>query len=291
MVVRAYGSGVTAAMALAGLEPRDVDAGGVRVRYHAGGDGDAVVLVHGLGGAASNWVELVPDLVSRHRVLAVDLPGHGGSAAPRGGSGVSDFADAVAAVVEAEAAAPALVVGHSFGGHTALRLAERRPELVRALLLVAPAGIGTTTRLVQLAVAAAGLARPARFVAPFRTRWADRYWYRRLLFRPWFVADAQAVSPRATVGFLEAAPLHLDTRTAGRAMVADDPRQDLERVACPTLVLWGARDAQLPLDDAFEYARRLHAPLRVVADCGHLVLGERPQACLDALEDLVALSH
>ena len=48
-------------------------------------------------------------------------------------------------------------------------------------------------------------------------------------------------------------------RTAGRAMLADDPRLDLERVGCPVLLLWGARDAQLPLDDAFEYARRLRA--------------------------------
>jgi pimeloyl-ACP methyl ester carboxylesterase len=51
-------------------------------------------------------------------------------------------------------------------------------------------------------------------------------------------------------------------------------------------VLWGARDHQVPVDDAFEYARRLRAPLRLVADCGHLVIGERPQACLDALAEL-----
>jgi pimeloyl-ACP methyl ester carboxylesterase len=52
------------------------------------------------------------------------------------------------------------------------------------------------------------------------------------------------------------------------------------------LVLWGARDIQLPLEDAFEYARRLRAKLRLVADCGHLVIVERPHAVLDALEEL-----
>jgi pimeloyl-ACP methyl ester carboxylesterase len=93
------------------------------------------------------------------------------------------------------------------------------------------------------------------------------------------------------VGFLEGQRLHLDTRTAGRAMVADDPRRDLEHVVCPVILLWGARDAQLPLDDAFEYARRLRARLRLVADCGHLVIGERPAAVAAALDDLVALSN
>jgi pimeloyl-ACP methyl ester carboxylesterase len=68
-------------------------------------------------------------------------------------------------------------------------------------------------------------------------------------------------------------------------MVAGDPRRELD-LSCRTLVLWGARDAQLPLDDAFEYARRLRAPLRVVADCGHLVIVERPRAVVDALTAL-----
>ena len=69
-------------------------------------------------------------------------------------------------------------------------------------------------------------------------------------------------------------------------MIADDPRRDLGEIACPAVVLWGARDPQLPLDDAFEYTRRLGAKLRVVADCGHLVIVERPAACLDALAEL-----
>jgi pimeloyl-ACP methyl ester carboxylesterase len=131
-----------------------------------------------------------------------------------------------------------------------------------------------------------GVIRPGRWVAPFRHRYAERLWYRRALFRPWFVADPHALSPRATLGFLEGPLEHADTRTAGRAMVGDDPRADLEHVRCPTVVLWGARDPQLPVDDAFDYARRLRAPLRLVADCGHLVIGERPRACLDALAEL-----
>ena len=72
-------------------------------------------------------------------------------------------------------------------------------------------------------------------------------------------------------------------------MVAHDPRPDLDRLACPVLLLWGACDTQLPLDDAFEYARRLRAQLRIVADCGHLVIGERPEAVLDGVRHLEVL--
>jgi pimeloyl-ACP methyl ester carboxylesterase len=54
------------------------------------------------------------------------------------------------------------------------------------------------------------------------------------------------------------------------------------------LVLWGAEDHQLPLDDAFEYARRLRAPLRTIAGCGHLLIGERPEPCAHAIESFLS---
>jgi len=256
------------------------------VRYHVGGDGEPLLLLHGLSGSSWNWVELLPDLLQRYRVMAVDLPGHAGSGRLPRGASTADFAAVAATVLEAEAQAPALVAGHSFGGLVALRLAQSRPELVLGLLLVSPAGIASAKRVAQAIALASTTIRPGRMVAPFRHRYAERVWYRRALFRPWFVSDAVALTPRATRGLLDAQREHTDTKTAARAMVADDPRSDLGAISCPAIVLWGARDPQLPLDDAFEYARRLGAKLRVVADCGHLVIVERPAACLDALAEL-----
>ena len=258
------------------------------VEYHVGGAGEPVLLVHGLGGSADNWVEVLPDLVERHRVIAVNLPGHAGSEPLARGATIDDFAAATAAVLDAEGVDGAVVAGHSLGGLVALRLARTRPDLVRGLLLVAPAGIATTSRVVEALVLAAAAVRPGRVVGRFRHRWADRVWYRRAVFRPWFVSDPVALTPRATHGLLSAQARHTDTKVAGRAMIADDPRQDLPDIACPVVVLWGARDAQLPLEDAFEYTRRLRARLRLVADCGHLVIVERPHAVLDALAELAA---
>ena len=61
-----------------GLEERTAEVRAVRMRYFVGGAGPPLVLVHGLGGAASNWNGLVPALARRHRVLVPDLPGQGG---------------------------------------------------------------------------------------------------------------------------------------------------------------------------------------------------------------------
>jgi pimeloyl-ACP methyl ester carboxylesterase len=286
MILEGYCPRMTAATEMAGLEPRTLQTPAGTLRYHVGGSGEPLLMLHGLGGSAANWVELLPALVQRFRVLAPDLPGHAGSSPLPRGAGMSDFAAVAEDLLAAEAAGPALVAGHSFGGHVALRLAHRRPELVRGLLLVAPAGIGSGTRAAQAAVLASVTIRPGRLVAPLRLRSAERAWVRRALFWPWFVSDAASLSADAAHGLLSGLRDHTDLKVAGRAMIADDPRTDLDAVRCPVVLLWGARDAQLPLDDAFEYTRRLRAKLRIVGDCGHLLPFERPDAWLDALEDL-----
>ena len=272
---------------LAGLEQRWTTVCGARVRYFVGGEGPSLVLVHGLGGAASNWVELVPALQRRYRLLALDLPGHGGSSPLTAVHSLTPYADIVAAVAEREAMLPAAVVGHSLGGLVALRLALRRPEAVRALLLAASAGISSGTRAREVGLTTLLLARPARVVAPFRGLVARHALLRYLVFGFFEVSDPATFSAAAAEGFLAGPALHTDVWSAGRALVADDPRIDLVAVRCPCLVLAGARDRMVPVADALEYARRLRAPLRIVPDCGHLVIGERPDACAEAIEELL----
>src|SRR3954453_11018830 len=111
------------------------------MRYFVAGEGPPLVLVHGLGGAASNWTELAPLLLPRHRLLVPDLPGHGGSTALPAVSGLEPFADRVALVAEREGMLPAPVIGHSLGGMVVLRLALRRPDDVSAIVLAGAAGL------------------------------------------------------------------------------------------------------------------------------------------------------
>ena len=266
------------------LEERRFDFHGARLRYYVGGDGPSLLLVHGLGGAASNWDELVPRLSSRFRLLVPELPGHGGSSPLPAAPALNPFADAVFTVAEREGMLPAAVVGHSLGGVVAVRMALRRPGSVRALVLAASAGISSAARLREALVTLLVLTRPARLVAPHRRLIARAPWLRYPVFGHWEVSDPPALSPRAVEGFLAGPVLHTDIGDAGRALVLDDPRTELDRLECPALVLWGARDHLVPLEDGIEYARRLGAPLRAIAGCGHLLIGERPDACLAALE-------
>jgi pimeloyl-ACP methyl ester carboxylesterase len=280
-------AGMQPAKDLPGFEERFLELKGVRMRYLAAGSGSAVVLVHGLGGAASNWIELAPLLARRTRVIAPELPGHGGSSPLAAATNLNPFADRLAGVLEAESVTGATVIGHSFGGSIALRLAMRHPRLVGSVVLAGAAGISSGRRAAVYGLRISALLKPGQRIAPHRRRIARSRFLRTLVFGGWGAADAAALSPRAAEGFLAGPARHSDTLSAVRALLLEDPRSELHDVGCPCVVLWGTRDTQVGVADAFEYARRLKAPLRLVAGCGHLLIGERPDACLDAIESVL----
>ena len=265
---------------LNGFEERFAEPRGCRLRYLVAGSGDPVMLVHGLGGAAANWLALAPLLLPGRRLIVPELPGHGGSEPLPAAPSLNAYGDRLALLLDE----PTAVVGHSLGGAIALRLAIRHPELVRALVLAGSAGISSGSRRARYSLTITGLLKPGKRIAPHRRRVAQSALLKTVVFGRWGAADPPALSAELTEAYLAGPARHTDTVSASRALMGDDPRVDLERVRCPTLLLWGARDHQLPIGDAFEYSRRLRAPLRAIADCGHLLIAERPEACADAIE-------
>jgi pimeloyl-ACP methyl ester carboxylesterase len=279
-----YFSFVAEATLLPGFTPHFAEIDGVRTRYFLGGEGPPLTVVHGLGGAAVNFTKLAPILARKRRVLIPDLPGHGLSEPFGHVEGIATYSRHVQKVAELEGMLPGAVLGYSMGGVVALRLAVEEPEDVTALALVAPAGIVSTTRRAEIWLAVTAAIRPAQVMTRFRGTFARRPRLRWLPFGLWGAADPPALEPDAVLGFLEGPSQHTDVGSAASALFGDDPRPDLDRVRCPVLLVWGARDRLVPLKDGFEYARRLRAPIRVLPASGHLVVGELPAACAAALE-------
>jgi pyruvate dehydrogenase E2 component (dihydrolipoamide acetyltransferase) len=126
-------------------EPRTVDVGGRPLRYLETGtenDGRPVILLHGFGGDLNNWLFTQPALAGRHRVIALDLPGHGGSTKEVGAGDVAALARAVLGFLAAIDVPRAHLVGHSLGGAVAIRAALDSPSHVASLTLICPAGLG-----------------------------------------------------------------------------------------------------------------------------------------------------
>jgi esterase len=178
---------------------------------------------------------------------------------------------------------PAVVVGHSFGGQVALRLAARHPEAIRALVLVGPSGVVRLPPRTRVLAVLTTVLRPGARAAPLGARLAGQAWFRRIAFGPLLVADPAALPERAVRGFFAELREHDDVRTARRAILADAPFTGDPALECPAVVLWGAADAVVPVEHGFALARAAHIRLRTIADCGHLLIGERPDAVADAI--------
>lgn len=112
-------------------------ADGNTIRYEVAGRGEpTLVLVHGWAFDRHLWDGLVPRLAARHRVVTLDLPGHGESGRTRAEWTMAAFGEDVKAVVAAVGATEILLVGHSMGGPVVLEAARRMPERVRGIVLV-----------------------------------------------------------------------------------------------------------------------------------------------------------
>ncbi len=237
-----------------GVSWREVTVSGHPVRYEVAGEGDPVVLVHGLSGSTRWWNRNVPGLAEHYRIYLVNLPGFG--ALRRSGPRfvLAEATSWLLAWMEAVGMKSANLVGHSMGGYLSLRLAARRPEAVRRLVLVDPAGVPSRrTMLGHLGP----LLLSARHARP--------------TFLPVLVRDA-----------LYAGPFTL-LRTA-RDLLAEDVRDDLRRVEAPTLLVWGERDPLIPpsIGDLMR-AEIPDSRLLAIERAGHNPMFDRPEDFNDAL--------
>lgn len=127
---------------LADLERRVVQIPGFRIAYLEGGEGEPLVLVHGMGANKDEWNRVANHLTPYHRVIALDLPGFGESDKPVNASYLTpDQVEYLRQFVEALGLGNIHLGGNSMGGRVAAAYAAQHPDQVQSLWLMAPAGV------------------------------------------------------------------------------------------------------------------------------------------------------
>jgi pyruvate dehydrogenase E2 component (dihydrolipoamide acetyltransferase) len=260
-------------------ELQTADVGGRKISYAGTGqDGDVVLLVHGYGGDRNSWLFLQEPLAARHRVYALDLPGHGTSAKDVGEGTLGVLADAVTGVLDALGAGRAHLVGHSMGGAVALAVAARDPARVASLTLIAPSGFGAEINAGYLRGFADAQTR--RELKPVVGQlFADESLVTRQL-----VEDLLAY--KRLDGVDEALHALLGTLLDGDAQ-REDSAAPLASVggAVPVTVVWGRADQVIPAAQAESVA----GAVRYVIDgAGHMPHMERPAEVQAAIEETIA---
>jgi pyruvate dehydrogenase E2 component (dihydrolipoamide acetyltransferase) len=289
-----------------GPEVGTAEVGGRKISYAgAGEDGDVVLLIHGFGGDKNSWLFLQEPLAARHRVYALDLPGHGASAkdvgggsggagsggggfaggGPVGGGGpAAVLADAVAGVLDALGApgtSRVHLVGHSMGGAVALAVAGRDPARIASLTLIAPSGFGPEINAGYLRGFADAQTR--RELRPVVGQiFADESLVTRQM-----VDDLLAY--KRLDGVDEALHALLDMLLDGDAQ-RGDCLAALAAIggAVAVSVVWGTEDRVIP---AAQASAVTGAATHLVEGAGHMPHMERPGEVQAAIEETIARSR
>ncbi len=264
-----------------------------------GGEGSPLLMVHGLGGNALNWMSVGPELAKRHHALAIDLAGFGQTPLFKRSAAVGANADLVRHFIDQVFDEPVTLLGNSMGGHISILIAADHPEKVDRLVLVDPAVPGVHVRRPQpamLSVMAAlsvpGLAenlldRRARTLGPeglvketLALVCADPS----RVSEDVVEAHVRLTAERANLGPQNYRALLQATRSIGLRMA--DPRFWLRAklAKAPTLVIHGELDHVIPLAAARELVHRLPAwTLEVLEGVGHVPMMETPELFLRVL--------
>ncbi len=263
-----------------------VTVAGIRLHVRDDGpkDAPAVLLLHGFGASLHTWEPWAQALAPRHRVIRFDLPASGLTGPDPSG----DYSDErsmqlVAALMDARGVARATLVGHSMGGRIAWRFAAAQPQRVERLVLLAPDGFASPGFEYGKPPEVGAGVELMRHVLP-----------RPLLtmsLKPAYADPAQMTDERATRyhDLLLAPGVRAGLIDRMRQVVLRDPVPILKTITAPTLLIWGDRDAMVPLANAQDYLQALpRSRLVTLPGVGHLPQEEAAATALAALQAFLA---
>jgi pimeloyl-ACP methyl ester carboxylesterase len=242
-----------------------------------GGDGPAILWIHGLGGCWQNWLLSIPAFMGDHRCVAMDLPGFGESDLPLDQISIQSYARAVDALCRELDLERVTVVGNSMGGFVGAEIALAFATRVERLVLVSAAGLSVEyQRREPLLTAARVLTLGTSRAAAYHRQVVARRRLRRLAMQtvvryPERLSHALAYEQLRGAGKPGFVP-------ALEALMSYSFRERLAEIEVPVLVVWGENDMMVPVDDAQLFVDLIGDNARriVFEDTGHAPMLERP---------------
>lgn len=262
-------------------ESRFIDINGLRVHYRDQGEGRAVILLHGTGASLHTWDGWVRELAGRYRVIRMDLPAFGLTGPTEEGDYSMAFYTAfLKDFLDKTGVESCVLAGNSLGGRIAWNFSWMHPDRVDKLILIDPAGMPRKT--------------PTPFVLKIAGNPLLKHILKHAALRGLVekslrevYGDPEKVTPELIDRYYELS-LRPGAREAfGRraALLYRDNTDKLSEIKIPVLILWGEKDAWIPVEDAELFKNRLvDAEVIVYPGLGHVPMEEAPeQTVRDAL--------
>ncbi|HEX6396842.1 MAG TPA: alpha/beta hydrolase [Steroidobacteraceae bacterium] len=262
------------------VKERQLRLNGVITSVLEGGEGPPIVLLHGPGAYAAQWIRIIPALVATHRVIAPDLPGHGASEFFGGGLTLARVAGWLDDLIECTCVRAPVLVGHTLGGAVAARFAAESSRSLDRLVLVDSLGLSEFRP-----TASFGAALHAYLQSP-DAHTHDGLWAQ-------CVFDLEGVKRRLGEHWQWIKAANLDhSRPAEMAALNDwmevfgipaIPPATLAEIEVPTALIWGRHDQATPLAVAEAVSKQFAWPLEIIDRAADDPALEQPEAFIAAL--------
>lgn len=239
----------------------------IEMYYELTGEGDSLLLIHGLGSSTHDWEEQVPAFSQKFQVITIDLRGHGQTDKPKGPYSIQMFAEDIAGLLKKLGVKLTNVLGISLGGGVAFQLAVDYPDLVKSLIIV-NAGIEIPMDSFKMKLEAfkrifivklVGMKKMGEVLAPRLFIKPEQEELRKKLIERWAENDKKAYL------------------SAMRALIGWTIRDQLNKINFPTLVI-GSDEDYAPSSVKEEYTALIpNAKFIEIKDARHAVPIEKPK--------------
>jgi pimeloyl-ACP methyl ester carboxylesterase len=258
------------------LGEKYIDVDGIRMCYQEQGAGPDVVILPGLGTSIDFWQQNIPSLAERFHVMAVDPPGFGKSDKPDSSYDLLWICDRVIGFLKAKGIERASFIGGSMGGHLAMLIALKNPEMVERLVLMGASGTWEPPGPL-LSLTLRTLYSEAIITDHLRRNWPT-------IFPRMFVSHTPVTEDLFRYQMALKAdearygPEGLAMARALRSIFFHSCRASASRIQAPVLLIWGEHDeVHFPAAAAVLRERIPDSRLVVVPDAGHEVMVDQPQ--------------
>jgi pimeloyl-ACP methyl ester carboxylesterase len=244
------------------------------------GEGPPLIFIHGLSGCWQNWLENIPYFARDHRIIAMDLPGFGESEMPVEPISIKGYGATMDELMTELGIDTAQIVGNSMGGFIGAELAIQYPARVERLVLVAAAGLSVEYIRTQRKH---GIRHQAENIVFFNLGWIASRSHTVAARRR--LRSALLLLVAAHPGKLPPALTIEQVKGSGKpgfsdaleAMFHYPLRDRLEKIGCPTFIVWGDKDRLVPVRDAAVFEKLIPDARAVIyKDTGHVTMMERP---------------
>ena len=239
----------------------------IEMYYEIHGEGDPLLLIHGLGSSSRDWEYQVPQFSKLYKVITIDLRGHGKTSKPKGPYSIHGFADDIALFLELLNIKQVNILGLSMGTATGFELAINYPELVKSLIAV-NMGVKIPVKtfkekyqffLRDLIVKVLGMKKMGEFLSPRLFPFPEQEELRKKVTIRWAENDKKAYL------------------SAFHSLKNWSVEKELHKITCPTIVIASDGD-YTPVEIKEEYVKKIpNGQISIIKNSHHAVPMEKPE--------------